>query len=195
VSHRNHQSGYTLLELLITMTIIGILGLSIMNFTIQVMKGYKYVSLQSTTAVDLSNTLDRVSKVIRGSTDVVDAQTNSLTIYAYFLPNDAVVDKIKYYSSGTNLFADVTPPSGTAPSYTYSAADTKTYKISSFLAAGSPPVFTYYDDVGNQLTGSFAVNQVKQIGIQISVNPDTQTLKKDISTQTKVTLRNKKTNL
>ena len=195
MSRLRNNSGYSLLEMLIAISLVSILTLVVVNFFTTISRGYNYLQTESSAAVDLSNTMDRVAKVIRGATDVVDAQTNSLTIYGYFLPNDAVVDKIKYYVSGTDLKVSVIPPTGSGPNYTYDPANEKIYTISRSIPVGAPVVFTYYDDLGNQLTGSFATTQIKQVGIQITTNPNPKVLRKSLSSQTTVTLRNKKTNL
>lgn len=175
--------------------LIGIITTALVNFVVSISRGYNYLQVQSNTSVDLSNTLNRVAKVVRGTTDVVDAEQNSLTIYAYFSPNDAVVDKVKYYVSGSQLLVSVIPPTGTAPNYTYSASDEKITVLTNSVANGGNSSFTYYDDLGGKLTGSFSLNQIKQIGIYIGTNPNTKVLRQPLNSQTIVTLRNKKTNL
>ncbi|HUC20240.1 MAG TPA: hypothetical protein VMR98_01965, partial [Candidatus Polarisedimenticolaceae bacterium] len=137
----------------------------------------------------------RVSRVVRGTTDVLDAQNNSLTVYAYFSPNDAVVKKVRYFVSGTTLKVGVTPPSGTAPNYTYDAANETLISLADNLAMGSTPVFTYYDSAGTALPGGFSLAQIRQIGVNVIMNPNSNRLKVPVSDQTIVTLRNKKTNL
>lgn len=191
---RNHHSGYTLVELVITMAIIAITVTALVNLTVQSSRGYKYLQTQSNASVDLSNTLDRVAKVTRGATDVTEAQANRLTIFAYFSPQDTVVKKITYFVDGTDLKATVIPPSGTAPNYTYNPAQGTTKTIAKNLTNGGI-VFTYYNETGAQLSGSFTTSQIKQIGIAMIINPNPKVLRKPMSSQTTVTLRNKKTNL
>ncbi len=189
------ESGYTLLELIFVIGITGMMTLTIVGFVVSSSRGYQYLDHQSRAAVDLSNTLNRVSKVIRGTTDVVDAQSNTLTIYGYFSPNDAVVKKIRYFKNGNKLMVGVIPPTGSAPNYTYNQADEEVSVLQDYLSMGSTPIFTYFDASGNQLTGSFAITQIKQIGLEMAINPKPTILEKPISTKTVVTLRNKKVNL
>ena len=189
------QSGYTLLELIFVIGITGMLTLSVMGFVINSSRGYQYLDQQSRAAVDLSNTLNRVSKVIRGTTDVVDAQPNTLTIYGYFSPNDAVVKKIRYFKSGNKLMVGVIPPTGAGPNYAYNPSDEEVSVLQDYLSMGSASVFNYYDATGSQLTGAFAITQIKQIGLNMAINPKPTVLEKPISSQTVVTLRNKKVNL
>lgn len=189
------QNGYTLLELIFVIGITGMMTLAIMSFVVNTSRGYQYLDHQSRAAVDLSNTLNRVSKVIRGTTDVVDAQSNSLTIYGYFSPNDAVVKKIRYFKSGNKLMVGVIPPSGSGPNYTYNQSNEEVSVLQDYLSMGSSSIFSYYDASGAQLTGAFSTTQIKQIGLNMAINPKPTILEKPISSQTIVTLRNKKVNL
>lgn len=187
--------GYTLLELIFVIGITGILTLVVMTFAINSARGYRYLEAQSSASVEVSSNLNRVSKVVRGTTDIVTAEPNSLVIFGYFSPNDAVVKKIRYFKDGNRLAVGVIPPSGTAPNYTYSQANETVSYLINDLNMGSTPLFSYYDEAGNQLTGAFAVTQVKQVGIKIDVNAKPDVLTKPVGSQTKVTLRNKKVNL
>lgn len=191
---RKPQSGYSLVELIITMAIIGILVTSLVAVTIQSSQGYRYLQTQSNASVDLSNTLNRVAKVVRGATDVTEAGSNRLTIFAYFSPEDTVVKRITYFVDGTDLKATVIPPSGSGPNYTYNPADGTTRTLAQNLTNGGI-VFSYFDETGAQLGGGFTPTQVKQIGITTIINPNPQLLRKPLTSQTVVTLRNKKTNL
>jgi type II secretory pathway pseudopilin PulG len=184
-----------MIELLFVFTLLGILTLALVNFFVSSARGYKYLQVESDTSVELSNTIGRVSRVIRSTTDVVDAQTGGLTIYAYFSPNDAVVSKVRYFMDGTTLKTGVIHATGSAPNYTYDVAGEKIYSLRTFMTNGSTPIFTYYSDTGTQLSGAFAVTQIKQIGININTNPNPKVMRKSLGMQTTVTLRNKKTNL
>ncbi len=197
MSHRSPLSnprGFTLIELLVAITLFSMVSLGMMTFMVNIGNGYRFLDVQSTAAVDSSNSLGRIAKVLRGSTEVVEALPASVTVFAYFSPNDAVVDKVKYYLEGTNLKVSVIPPTGVAPTYTYNPADEKITSLRTNIT-NITSIFKYYDDIGTELTGTFNESQVKQIGIAISVNPNTKVLRKSLSNQTTVTLRNKKTNL
>jgi hypothetical protein len=126
---------------------------------------------------------------------VISAGNNTITIYGYFSPQDATVKQIRYFISGTNLNIGVTPPSGTAPNYTYNSSNEVITTTRVDLAMGSNTLFTYYDDAGNLLPNGFATSQVKAIGIYVAANPRVKQLGIPIAVTTRVTLRNFKTNL
>ena len=194
MSHHN-QDGFTILELIIVMVITGMIALPLSTFAINGLRSYNYIEAQSNTSVELNILTGRLTKVIRGATTIDTATSNSLIFYGYFSPQDTVIKKIRYFISGTSIEVGVTPPSGTAPNYTYDPASEVVKVLRSDMAMGSNSLFTYYDDVGNLLTGGFTVGQIKQVGIFLAANPNTVQIPVAISVSTKVTLRNQKVNL
>jgi prepilin-type N-terminal cleavage/methylation domain-containing protein len=190
----NAEAGFSLLELLVVIVITGLIALPLSTFFINGLKSYNFVQAQSDTSLELETLADRVTRVVRGAISIDTAAPNSLIVYGYFSPQDTVIKKIRYFVVGTNLNIGVTPPGGTAPNYTYTGAEKiTTSRID--LVMGSNTLFTYYDDVGNKLTGAFLPAQVKEIGLYIGANPNAKQVPVPISISTKVTLRNLKTNL
>jgi prepilin-type N-terminal cleavage/methylation domain-containing protein len=195
MSRLNGQRGYSLIELLVVISITTAIAVPLTNFMIKGLTGYNFLQAQSDTALELNTLADRITKVVRGATSVDTAQNNTLIIYGYFSPQDTVIKKIRYFVNGTNLNIGVTPPTGTAPSYTYDPANEVITTTRIDLVMGGNSLFTYYDDVGNQLTGAFQVSQIKQIGLYVAANPNAKQVPVPISISTKVTLRNLKVNL
>jgi prepilin-type N-terminal cleavage/methylation domain-containing protein len=194
-SATTNRGGYSLVEFLVVMALMGLLVTPITLFLIRGLTSYQYLQEQSDTSVDLSTLSERIAKVVRGTTGILTAQANTLSMYGYFSPQDTVVKKIRYFISGNNLEIGVTPPTGTAPNYTYNSANEVVTIVRVDLSMGSTPMFTYYDDTGNALASGFAVGQIKEIGIYVAANPNTKFQNVPLSVTTRVTLRNYKTNL
>jgi len=194
VSLRN-EHGYSLLELIVVIVITGAIAVPLSTFAIKGLSSYTYLEAQSNTSIELNTLSNRIAKVIRGANIVDTAQPNTLTVYGYFSPQDTTIKKIRYFIQGTNLNIGVTPPSGTAPNYFYDPASEVITTTRIDLAMGGKPLFTYYDDAGNQLSGAFLTGQVKNVGIFVSANPKAKQVPVPISLSTRVTLRNLKTNL
>jgi prepilin-type N-terminal cleavage/methylation domain-containing protein len=196
MSLRNHTSaGYSLIELLVVMGIISLISVPLTSFMIRGVTSFTFLEAQSNTSLELNTLSARVTKVIRGTTGIDTAQPNTLILYGYFSPQDTVIKKIRYFISGTNLDIGVTPPTGTAPSYTYDPLNEVITTTRVDLVMGGQPLFTYYDDSGNTLSGAFNASQVKEVGLFISANPNQRAVPVPISLSTKVTLRNLKVNL
>src|SRR5476651_1538352 len=150
------SSGFSLIELLFVMMLTSMIAIPLATFAYKGLSSYEFLQAQSNTSTELSTLSQRMGKVIRGTTGIIDAQANTLTIYGYFSPQDTVVKKIRYFISGTNLNIGVTPPSGTAPNYTYPAANEVITTTRVDLAMGANSMFTYFDDSGTQLPNGFA---------------------------------------
>jgi type II secretory pathway pseudopilin PulG len=189
------QAGFTVLELLIACTLVMVLLIPLSIFTFRGLAGFQYLQDESNTSIDLSTLSERISKVVRGATSVITAQANTLTIYGYFSPADNVQKQIRYFTNGNELEVGVTPPSGTAPNYTYPAANEVVTVLRTDLSLGGNSLFTYYDDTGTQLAAGYSTSQVKEVGIYVAANPNTTQVNVPIAIKTRVTLRNFKTNL
>ena len=193
--HSSSEGGYSLVELLVVISLTAALAVPLVIFTYKGMSSYEFLQAQSNTSLELSTLSARMGKVIRGTTGVVATGANTLTVYGYFSPQDTTVKKIRYFIAGTNLNIGVTPPTGTAPNFVYAAADEVVTTSRIDLAMGTNDLFTYYDDSGNVLPTGFAVSQVKAVGLYVAANPRTKQLAVPIQVTTRVTLRNFKTNL
>jgi prepilin-type N-terminal cleavage/methylation domain-containing protein len=192
---RKTESGFTLLEVLIAMVLTGLLAIPLAMFSIRGLQSYQFLQSESNTSTELSTLTEQMAKVIRGTTSVITAQSNTLTVYAYFDPDDTTVKQVRYFVSGNKLEVGVTPPSGTAPNYTFPSANEVVTTLYSNLVMGSTPMFTYYDNTNTQLPNGFTTSEVNQVGIYVAANPAPNQETVPIALTTRVTLRNFKTNL
>lgn len=190
-------AGMTLLELIIVLPMVAILTIIIMVLIINSLKSYRYSQAQAQGSYQIANYLERVGRVVRGAFDVESADSKSLVMHAYFSPRDSVPDRIRYFvDTSGNLRVGTVVATGTAPNYTYNvASEQATTLLSNIKNDAGTPVFTYYDDNGNQLTGTITPSSVKEIGIRLDINPDPSVLKNNLTGQTRINLRNRKTNL
>ena len=189
------QHGYSLVELLVVMTLTSMIAVPLVIFSYKGLSSYEFLQAQSDTSTELSSLSQRIGKVVRGATGVLSAQPNTLTMYGYFSPADTEVKKIRYFINGTNLNIGVTKPDSAVQPFTYNNYLEIVTTTRVDLAMGGTPMFTYYDDAGNLLTAGFSVGQVKAIGLYVAANPRVKQLNVPVSLTTRVTLRNFKTNL
>lgn len=189
------EGGYSLVELLVVITLTMVLAIPLIIFSSKGLSSYEFLQAQSNTSTELSSLTARIGKVVRGTSGIIAAGDNTLTIYGYFSPADSEVKKIRYFISGQNLNIGVTKPDSASQPYTYNNNPEVVTTTRIDLAMGANPMFTYYDDSGNLLASGFATSQVKAIGIYVAANPRTKQLSVPIAVTTRVTLRNFKTNL
>lgn len=193
-----NQAGFTMTELLVVITLIGIASLGLITFTNSTTRQYLGLQKDATAFSDLSQQSQRITNVLRGATDITEAEHDSITVYAYFFPNNEYVSQIRYYlnPSKTTLYADVTPMTSNPPVGTPITAQLKTYTIIPYYQAQGINLFEYQDSSGTEL--SLPITELQTIkGIRISLKtPSDGTQDNSSQTiKTEVSLRNRKTNL
>lgn len=199
MSSPKHEAGFTIVELLVTIVLIGILSLGLLTFTNNTLRQYLGLQKDATSFSDLNRQSQRITNVLRGSTDILDAQNNTITVYAYFFPNNQYVSKITYYlnATKTTLYADVTPMTSNPPIGTPITAQKKTYTIIPYYYQSSGTnLFEYQDSSGANLTLPIAeLKTIKGIRINLKTPSDGQQDNASQTMSTQVSLRNRKTNL
>lgn len=199
MSYRSNQRGFTIIELTIVIVIVGLASLMLLTFTNTTLRQYLGLQKDATAFSDLSIQSQRITNVLRGSTNVTEATNDSVTVYAYFFPNNQYVSLIRYYlnPSKTTLYADVTPMSANPPTGTPVTASKKTYTvIPYFYQSSGTNLFEYQDSAGANLTLPISELQtIKGIRVSLVTPSDGQQKNGKQSISTQVSLRNRKTNL
>jgi prepilin-type N-terminal cleavage/methylation domain-containing protein len=196
-SYRSDEQGLTLIELMVTIVLIGIVSTIFYTVFNTNIKNYLRLQKDASSFTQLGTQSARVSNVVRGTTDILNASDNQLTIYAYFYPADTYVSLLRYYvatSAGqTQLMADLTPMSSNPPIGTPLVAQKRSFVV----------IDNLYIPIGTSLfeykgANDIALNQpiVDQKAIKaIQVNLATQAPEGTQKMSIKVSLRNRKTNL
>ncbi len=170
--HKLSSEGFTLVELLVVIMVIGVLFTAFASFFNNNMILFFDQQQNSMNLTELQNESQRIGDVIRGTYDIISAQPNSLSLYAYFSPNDTYVSEIDYYlnSTGNQLMASITPMTANPPIGTPITTSTTVYTvISNYYAAPNSSLFTYYDANNNVLTPPIADERsIINIGINLA---------------------------
>ncbi len=172
-----HEGGFTLIELMVAVSIFGFLAIGVIALVSTVLVG------SDESGRDLAN-IDEARKVAFGFTtglrsaaysetggyplQVADAQN---LIFFTNTDGDEEVERIRYYVSGNVLMRGVIDPSGSPAMY--DPGDEQSFVVVRDLANNGSPVFLYFDDtyegegLGSPL--SFPVNITEIRYIQISL--------------------------
>jgi len=188
-------AGFTLLEVIIASALIGIVATPLTLFLINGMRSYNTIDIQTNSSTELVTLSGKITSVIRNATSVVAASDNTLTVLAYAKPTDTVVSQYRYFITGNTLSVGVTPASGSAPNYTYPSSNEVVKNLRTDLSMSGTPMFTYFDESYNQLTGTIDVSSVGNVGVFLSVNPNPIQFKTPISITNETSIRNLKSNL
>ena len=96
VRRKQTQAGVTLVELVVVMVILGVLGTAFIVFFNTSATQYFALHHDTVSTGNLAVQTQRIGAVLRGSTDVTEATSTPVTVYAYFSPHDEYVSLIRY---------------------------------------------------------------------------------------------------
>jgi prepilin-type N-terminal cleavage/methylation domain-containing protein len=197
--HRNNQRGFTILELMVVILLVGILTTNMYVFINSSTNQYLALHADSASFSDLAIQSQRVANVLRGLTDITAASDDGITMYAYFVPNDTYVSIIQYYknSGGTKMLADVTPMTANPPIGSPITAKKRTYTvIDNLKTISGVSNFVYLDSAGGTLATPISdLRTIKGIRVNLAVPVEGPTKGGNSSISLSVALRNRKTNL
>lgn len=192
------QSGFTLTELIISISIIGVIAGGVYGFFGTSIKSYFKLQEDSLAMSDVAANSQRIANVIRGTTDITVASNSSVSMYSYFSPYDQYVSLIKYYPDGTGkkLLADVTRMTSNPPVGTLISGSLKTVTIiENFYVPSGTNTFEYLDSSGSTLTTPISdLHTIK--GVRVNLASKAEGTNGTVSKMSiEVALRNRKTNL
>lgn len=176
-------------------SVVAVMFVSFATFFTDYIILYTKYQQDATNFTELASQSQRVSDVLRGATDIVSANANDLTVYAYFSPADTYVSLTRYYVVGSQVLVDVTPMTANPPTGTPITASKKTYTIiTNLFQPTGTNLFNYYDASGTQLVAPVS-DEHSILEIQVNLaEPGSQT-KNGQNLSVTVSLRNRKTNL
>ena len=199
------QSGFTMIEILISMTILGLLGIGVLGLQ-YVLAQNQTVVLTSYLAIDeANNAISVMARELRGARTgengaypIAVANENEIIFYTDS-DFDGVVDRIRYTLTENSLERGVIKPQGQPATYPVSTESVKV--LSSNIRNLSLPMFTYYngdwpeDVINNPLTLPVNLSEVKTVGIYLRLNTRADDPTKDFELNTFASIRMLKENL
>lgn len=196
---RREQAGFSLIELMMVIAIVGVITTTIYTFFNNSVSQYLALQTNNVRHGELTIQSQRMASLVRGLTDINVATTSELSMYAYLSPRDTTVSLIRYYKSadGTKLYADVTPMSANPPTGTPVTADKKTITLlDNFYTVGGIDLFTYLDSAGNTLANPVTdLRTIKGIKMTLAVTSTAPVANGNETVSAQVALRNRKSNL
>jgi prepilin-type N-terminal cleavage/methylation domain-containing protein len=199
MSRRKLQAGFSLVELMIVIVMVGVVSTTTYTFFLTSFNQYLALQTEGMVDADLAMQSQRIASVMRGITDITAATNADITLYAYFSPSDAYVSEIKYYKNGAGnkLLADVTPLTANPPAGTLITASKQTYTIvDPFITLSGVNTFEYLDSAGATLTVPIAdLHTVKGVRVNLASPVKSPTSTGNSAMSVQVSLRNRKTNL
>lgn len=166
------KSGFTIIELVVTVAGFTIIAMGLFTLVSNIFSENNKqgsalgdVDTARRVASQVTNYLRKAEYSSIGGYPLVNAGSQDLIFYASN-DTDTVIERLHYYIAGNNLYQGVIEPSGSP--LTYNIANEKVTLLQKNIANGATPLFYYYDDTyngvtGNPLTQPVNVTQVKYI--------------------------------
>jgi prepilin-type N-terminal cleavage/methylation domain-containing protein len=203
-SRYNHNEGFTLAEIVVTLAVVAVVGIIIAKFQVDVF------SFNRTFHASFS-TVDQAQKLLRPMTAEIRSASQSsngaypidafaANDFAFYsdINNDGFKDWVRYYVSGTTMYKEVIAPSGTP--LTYSPANKKTYTFMTGVRNISDGIsaFQYYSSSyiggseGEVVPGTGNVQDIRLIKITVRLDADPQKPPAATDVTSQVSIRNLK---
>jgi hypothetical protein len=182
---RLYRSGVTLLELVVVTFIIGVVGVGIATLSKDVFSFNRYFNNAFSSGDKAQRLLRPMAEEIRsagqsniGAYAIQTATANNFIFYSD-INNDTLIDRVRYYLSGTSLIKEVTAPTGN-PLVFNDANKVTTTLITNVqnTSQGAVPVFNYYDSsytggtTGEVSSTSGLVTDIRLVRVTLYIDAD-----------------------
>jgi type II secretory pathway pseudopilin PulG len=200
------RRGFTIIEAVVSMSILLMIGLGIIAFERSVLTNTKVLQSGLTMQQQVRRTLAVFVADLRAATQssagaypIEVAATSTITFYAN-IDSDAAIEKIRYFVATGTLRRGTIKPTGTV----YNSANERISTIVKDLAnPTSTPIFTFYDTGYDGFTSSSSdplptpinIPSIRMVKMSIVVNPNGVRAPVMQTYTTQVSVRNLKDNL
>jgi prepilin-type N-terminal cleavage/methylation domain-containing protein len=196
------KRGLTLVEVMISLAIMGLLGVAVATFSSNVFSLNSIVQNGLTAQQDARQVEKKMAAEIResspSSTGAYPIEVASTSEFVFYddADNDGVKEKIRYYLSGLILKKDVVKPTGNPLVYN---GGTTTTNVINDVRNGTTSVFSYYgknyDGTSAPLSFPVDIPSIRLVRVTMSIDRDPYRSPVPVYITTAVTIRNLKDNL
>lgn len=189
-----NKAAYSLVELIVAVALIGLVALALGSMILMLVRSHRYAFEQGSAIQEGRRALERIADLIRtatygedGSYALASVATSSLTLYAD-ADYDGVVERVRFWLSGTTFYEGISEPQGTPPTYGSEVVRV----LATYVRNGEDaiPVFQAFDAQGEQLPLPAPVLSVRTIHIRFIVNVARNRKPGDFTIATTAGLRN-----
>ncbi len=198
IGNSRHESGFSLVEVIIAVTIGSLITIVLGEMIIQGYRNYRVTAEQTTYIALARRTQDTIVKELRdaivsdaGDYPIIRAEANRLEFYSD-VDRDSARERIRYWRENNLLKRGATEPTGDPVLY----RDTdETVRIITRYLTGADPIFRYYKSDSTELTPPLDLTSITLVGLNFSIDAAPGELPRGTTVNTTVQLRNVKANL
>src|SRR3972149_5759263 len=200
-----HQTGFTLLELIVATFIFGIIAAGVAGFSVYYFQNYSFFLEENQAINQAQQAMTVMVREIRearngdnGAWPLATADDNNFVFYSD-VTNDGRSDQVRYFLDGVDLKKGVTEP--TAVPVTYPPVNEKITSVASSVDTGGTPIFTYYngdwpaDQINNPLVPASRQLSTRLVRIYLRINISPNAGAQPFELSSSVQIRSLKDNL
>ncbi len=191
-----NNQGSTLLEVIIYVTVFGIIIIGISNAVLSVYKTRVFVYEQIQSGAESRRGLSLLVGDIReasygdnGAYPVENISDYSFTFYSD-IDNDNKVERIRYFVEDGVLKRGVTKSSGIPPVYDSNNESVSNISLYVQNEDQNIPLFTFYDNSGNQIDSNLDLIDIRYVVIHMATDLNPNRQPEQYIFKTTATLRN-----
>lgn len=192
--NKNKKNGFTIIELIVSISLISIITLLVVSMLVASLKTYRTKKQVVDAQEKVAAVMREFEQTTRAASSLISVSANQLSFYRYYDLVSASPTQVRYFVDGNSFKVGLTKPQGVAPSITYPSASEKIDLIIPDVI-NNTQIFNYYNGNGDVLTGTIDKINVKMIRLTISLDKNGDLPPGPTTETTEVMLRNMKTNL
>lgn len=190
-----HTRGVTFVETLIWISVFTVAMLAIVTTIMSFYRTNRYTLEQADAVTSAQRALEETVKTIRegayssqGAFPIVSIAASDFVFYAD-VDDDALIERVHYYISGTTLMRGILNPSGNPPDYT--GVET-TAVIAEYVRNTDQGLstFRYYDEIGSEITNYTNWTAVRFVSVNLAINVNPATLPNQLTLNSSAAIRN-----
>jgi len=179
--------GFTFIETLVWISVFTIAMLAITSTLLSFYRANTYTLEQADAVTSAQRALEQTVRTIREGAYSSQGAFPIVSITA--VDNDALIERVHYFLSGTNLIRGVLDPTGNPPDYVGSEV---TATIAQYVrnTAQGIATFRYYDELGSEITNYANWTSVRFVSVNLAVNVNIATLPNQLTLNSSAAIRN-----
>ena len=202
LNKHNPKSGFTLIEVLVSIFILTLIGLAVSSFFKDIFSFNRIISGSLAAQNEARRALKTMSAEIRtaspsslGAYPLTQTAASSFAFYTN-IDGDSFKEQVRYFLEGATLKKGVIKPSGSP--LTYNPANEIITELIHGVANAATPTFSYYDENYDGTTQGLVepinISVVRLVGITVVIDYDPTQPPGPMTLTTQINMRNLKDN-
>jgi prepilin-type N-terminal cleavage/methylation domain-containing protein len=177
--HQSCTKGFSFIEMLVASALVGLVSTALIGGIVSFYQYNDYAIAQAYQVYYARQGIDLMIRDLRemtyaddGTFPLVTMSSTSVSFYSD-IDRDDSVEYVRYRLSTTTLVKNIYDATGTPPVYS-TTTPSATTTLSEYVQNNiqSVPIFTYYDENGNEATATATVTDIRYVGVSVIVNID-----------------------